>query len=550
MTAKAPHPRLPLGRWLRAALLLPLLMAAGVAQAHAVVTAAEPGDGALLASPPAEVVLRFNEPVALIHAQVLDPDGRDALAPGAAQSREDGLHLSLPDRLGPGTYTVSYHVTSLDGHPVEGSLVFSLGHVSGGAHPVADGAQAWRWTFVAARLALYLGLVGAVGGVAYARLVRPTGPARDSVWQLAGASAALGLCAVVPTLGLHGGRLFGGPARQLLDPATWEAGALSAFGCTVLCAAAGLALIGAAARARRRPGAGILALMGAGLALGGFVLSGHAVTAGPRWITSPLLLLHVGAAAFWAGSLLPLVRALTRPAREAALLLQTFSRRAVPAVALLVLAGLGLAWLQVRHLAPLPATEYGRFLLVKLGLVGGLLGLAALNRLRLTPALIRGEARSPRRLRRSIQAEAALVAAILAVTAALGTTVPPRALMAAEALAAPGPHDPAVDARHLHVMGTGFHGDISFAPGGLGANTVAIRLRDLDGRPLQVPQVALRLSNPSRGIAPLERPARPDGPGVWRIDGVTLGVPGAWDLELEVLVSDFDRQTARARLDL
>jgi copper transport protein len=538
------------------ALLLPLLVAcAGMAQAHAVMLSAEPKDGALLADPPTEVVVRFDEPVSMLEAQVLDPEGRDLLAPGAAESRADGLHLALPDHLGEGSYTVSYHVVSLDGHPVEGSLVFSLGHASGAARPAPEGAAGWRFAFVLARLVMYLGLVGAVGGVAYSWLVRPEGSARDAGWRFAGASAVLGLGATAPALVLHGARLFGGPIGQLFDPATWEAGALSAFGCTALCGAGGLALIAAAARQKHRPGAGALALAGVVLALGACALSGHVVTAGPRWLTSPPLLLHAGAATFWAGSLLPLHRALAPPAREAGNLLQRFSTRAVPAVGLLVLAGLGLAWLQVREPTALAATEYGRLLLAKLALVGGLLGLAVLNRLRLTPALLRGEADAPRRLRRSIRAEVGLVVAVLAVTAALGTAVPPRALLAAEALGAPSHvHAPGgpqgAEVRRLHVMGRSFHGDLAFAPGALGANVVTVTLRDLAGHPLDVMEVGLRAANPGRDIAPIRRPAVRTDLGTWRIEDVTMAAPGTWELGIEVLVSDFERETVRVRLDL
>ena len=59
------------------------------------------------------------------------------------------------------------------------------------------------------------------------------------------------------------------------------------------------------------------------------------------------------------------------------------------AVACLLLAGVMLAALQVRTPAALIATDYGRLLLLKLALVALLLGLGALNRLVLTPALER-----------------------------------------------------------------------------------------------------------------------------------------------------------------
>src|SRR5688500_10269677 len=117
-----------------------LLGGAGAARAHASVTGSEPLDGAVLPGPPSEVVIRFTEPISTHQAQVLGPDGEDILEAGAAQGGDEGLRLALPGSLAEGTYIVSYHVVSLDGHPIAGSLVFSVGQASGAgpAQEVAD----------------------------------------------------------------------------------------------------------------------------------------------------------------------------------------------------------------------------------------------------------------------------------------------------------------------------------------------------------------------------------------------------------------------------
>ena len=139
----------------------------------------------------------------------------------------------------------------------------------------------------------------------------------------------------------------------------------------------------------------------------------------------PALGLHVLCAAFWVGALWPLLLALRR--REAKALLQAFSTLAVAAVACLILAGSVLAVLQLGSWSALITTDYGRRLLAKLTLVAGLLGLAALNRLVLTPALGRSE-RARRWLRLTIGTELALAAGVVVLTASLGAVPPPRAL--------------------------------------------------------------------------------------------------------------------------
>ena len=83
------------------------------------------------------------------------------------------------------------------------------------------------------------------------------------------------------------------------------------------------------------------------------------------------------------------------PRAQAHALLAGFSRRAIWAVAGLLLAGVVLSALQLRTPSALIATDYGRLLLAKLALVALLLGLGALNRLVLTPALERGAGRRP-----------------------------------------------------------------------------------------------------------------------------------------------------------
>jgi putative copper resistance protein D len=61
--------------------------------------------------------------------------------------------------------------------------------------------------------------------------------------------------------------------------------------------------------------------------------------------------------------------------------------------------------------------------MVKVGLVSGLLGLAALNKFLLVPALRSGEAAAPSWLRRSIDWELAGVAAVLLATSLMTTSL-------------------------------------------------------------------------------------------------------------------------------
>jgi putative copper export protein len=133
--------------------------------------------------------------------------------------------------------------------------------------------------------------------------------------------------------------------------------------------------------------------------------------------------------AYWVGAFYPLARIargadLPRIAR----IMKRFGDLAVVAVGGLIAAGALLLWLMLETPLALFESIYGRLMAVKLLLVAGLLSLAAMNKLRLTPALFAGDALALRRLRNSIGAEMTLATVVLAVTAAFTTIVGPPAL--------------------------------------------------------------------------------------------------------------------------
>ena len=111
-------------------------------------------------------------------------------------------------------------------------------------------------------------------------------------------------------------------------------------------------------------------------------MTGHAATAEPRWFMSPIVGLHLLCAAFWFGSLLPLLHTLkTSDPLNAANVLDDFSFWAVLGVALIIVSGFGISYIQVERLAALIDTDYGIRLLIKWAFVTFLLVLAGFNKL-------------------------------------------------------------------------------------------------------------------------------------------------------------------------
>lgn len=114
------------------------------------------------------------------------------------------------------------------------------------------------------------------------------------------------------------------------------------------------------------------------------------------------------------------------PVQGAASLLEHVGRIAVASIGILIAAGGVFAIYLVGSLDGLPTSRYGPLLVAKVTIVGALLGLAALNKLRFVPELAKGNPIARRHLDRSILAEGVTFLVICAVTATLTTVaVPP-----------------------------------------------------------------------------------------------------------------------------
>ena len=504
--------------------LLSTLCFATAAFAHASLVSTDPGDGSVSAAAPKTVQLRFNEAVTPGVIKLIDAAGRDR---DDAAVRADGetIVITLPENLPRGTQVVSYRVISADGHPVGGSMVFSIGAVTGTpAIPKDEGsANGLIWL---ARIGLYLGLFVGVGGAFFCSWMTPVCAGSNVIR----AALILGLVSAAASLGLQGLDLLGLPLKAIELAAPWKAAATTSLLPSMLIAFAAMAaaLVGQQiVSARSAAALSAFALASVGLSL---AASGHAATAPPQWLTRPTVFLHGIGVAYWVGALTPLAAMTMGRAEESLAVVNRFSRMAVPVVGVLGLSGLTLAAVQLGSFGALIETKYGIILSIKLALVVVLLGLAALNRFRLTPALAR-DVRKTRPLSRSILVECLVVAAILFVVAGWRFTPPPRALAAAVTPLA----------LHIHTENAMFQ--VLVSPGTTGADSFVLQLMNADASPLAAKEASLTLSLPERGIEPLERPATLGSDGYWHLRSVPLPYPGRWHLRIDALVTDFQKIT-------
>ncbi|WP_254798821.1 copper homeostasis membrane protein CopD [Sphingobium sp. AS12] len=138
---------------------------------------------------------------------------------------------------------------------------------------------------------------------------------------------------------------------------------------------------------------------------------------------------HIWAASGWIGALAALLHAVTarRPNIDrVAVMLAKFSLLGTLFVATLVMTGVvnSLMIVGVADLPALVGSRYGWLLGAKLAVFGAMLGLAALNRWRLTPALERGAEGAIAALRLSLLLETGAAIGILVLVAGLGTLDP------------------------------------------------------------------------------------------------------------------------------
>ncbi len=512
------------------------MLHAASAHAHATLLETSPPDRSSPASPPGEVVLRFNEPVSVFQVLVLDRAGRN-YAPAAKVSAADGQIRAeldpLPDNH---HFLVSYRAASLDSHPVGGGFSFTLGQPldtvpSTAVRPTGpDIDPVVRGLVIGNRLLFYSSLLLAVGIGLYHRALGNVAPPTPTDNALRVGAVLVALSSGLAQLPLGGLELTGASLGQAFAWITWQSALSASIGASAVVSVAGLvAYLWLIVRTRCQLPSRLQLLAGLA-ALAGLGLTGHAATASPQWLSRPTVLVHLVATAFWLAALVLLPSAL---GRQAPRLLQAFSRLAVPAVGVLLVSGAVLMWLQVPDLTRLVSSDYGQLMALKLALVAPLLALAAFNKLRLTPRLAQDTVAVTNRLGHSIAVELMLMVLVVYTVVVMTTTPPPRVLVLAR---------PQAEPLVLHALEAGFHISARLSSMTPGDQEVQVMVDDLSGRPASLKRLTVGWQLDSAGVEPIRREISADAPGRYRFTTRDLMLPGLWRLELEMLVDDYTLQ--------
>ncbi|MFF7279272.1 copper resistance CopC/CopD family protein [Streptomyces griseorubiginosus] len=411
-----------------------LLTTAGPASAHAALTGSDPQQGVVVDKAPDQVSLTFSEQVALSSdsLRVLDPKGK---AVQQGKPFEVGgttygvkVHSGLPD----GTYTVTYQVVSADSHPVSGAFTFSVGapsttSVSVSGETAGGGVVGWLYGF--GRYLSYAGFIVLVGGAAFVLACWQRGAGVRPMQRFVVGGWLTLTAATLLLLLLRGSYTSSGKVGDVFD--------LDLLG-NVLQTKSGAALV---SRLLLLAAAALFisVLFGAydkredeekrdltfGLAIGGTVVAAglaaswamaeHASVGLQTGIAMPVDVLHLLAVATWLGGLTALLVALYRsdaPIESAAV--RRFSQVAFGSVVTLVATGVYQSWRQLGSWSAFTETRYGQLLLVKIGLVAVLVGIAFISRrwtAQLADTVVRQGKRAPQKERVAASASGSAKAA-------------------------------------------------------------------------------------------------------------------------------------------
>ena len=456
-----------------------LVAAATPAGAHSFLVSTTPGQGERLSGSPESVVLEFSE---IVDATTVELSVRDAsnrpieAAPFELAAGGLSVRSSLPP-LDDGVYVVSWQAFSaVDGHGTFGEHSFGVGDVGEGLPSATTSSSSGQWGTVASWL-FFVGFATAAGSLVVQLLAGgPDG------WDRSAVRAGL-VVALAGTVLSWADRTFAGTTNGLVLATISVASVAAAMSAHAVsrrpAAPLGLLFAGAVSWSARSHAASIAGLVGA------------AVDA-----------VHLVAGGIWVGALVAVAVRLwrARDRGEAAMaVVRRYSRLALGLVVTLAGAGTVSALQLVPTWDDLWTTGYGRLLVVKVGLFGAAIVLAAIGRW--------GGLRSQRRrlLRCSTTAEGAVVVAALVVAGLVANVAPPAPASAAEALLGPPPLEGALarDAGlagqlNVEVVSDGMRIDVKvFSPSG----------------PVPGTEVAVTMTAP--GVEEADLLPRPCGPGCY-----------------------------------
>ena len=267
---------------------------------------------------------------------------------------------------------------------------------------------------IVTKFALYLAVMTSAGTVMATLMFR-----LERTRGLAMTFAVLGIVAAILAFSLRGANLTG-DVSGLTDPEMLKLLWATPVGTALLLRLVGIGLL-IAGLLMGRVGTWF-SVLGGVIAIWSFDQVGH-VSGRETTLLNLALMLHLLTVALWIGVLTPLKRLASSSSTyaSAADVGHRFGVVASATVPVLIIVGGYMGYQLVGSFTALVDTSYGQAMIIKVLLVGLLLGLAAANKLRFIPALRTGDPAAANHLSKSISVEWIVILAVLGMTAVLTT---------------------------------------------------------------------------------------------------------------------------------
>ena len=536
------------------------------AWAHAALLRTVPSPSGTVNAAPKEVRLTYSEAVeprfAIVSVTDVNADRVTSAPPRRSSNASDTLVVPLK-KVGQGWYLVYWRVISVDGHPVRGAFTFAVGPNPGPAPQFvipSTSETAATPRLIVARWLMFLSVMAAIGLFALRiGIARPL-VRRVSGTRLRAVSVAFVVTAVIALVATPV-YLFLATAQFALR-SWYDIGALlplvreSSFGRGFVDLELTFALFALAAlvalwvdrpQRERRSIAELLALAGAGVAAGAVLLvpglAGHAAQTEPRAWSLAFDWSHLVAGSLWVGGLIGLIvlwASLPAARRIAGLVVcvPRFSNVAFVSVNVLIASGVAASLVHLPTVSSLWQTSYGQAIMVKVGLLGGAMTLAAVNLLRTRPRLQASAGDRPEigpasaaLLRRLVGSEIAIVAAIIFAAAVLSSLPPPAKALAqighAAAHVGPGPVRRAVERN-------GYSLQLRVTPNRAAQkNDFALSIRR-NGQPVTGAGVTAKFAMLDMEMGQQAYALKEAAPGVYSHAAPALVMVGRWAITFEV----------------
>jgi copper transport protein len=506
------------------------------ALAHASLLRSEPAQGSVLAAPPEEIVLEFTEALDPSFTTVELRDINSAVivqGPGEIDADDDLiLRLAIPSDLPDGTYVAVWRARSLvDGHVTVGSVGFSVGEFSerasllpppGTPDPATDRPLPLD---TVTRALSYLAILLALGPVGFTYLVLEDAGSRVPLKRISQIGVALGVVATIAFVAVQ--------SAQAADAASFDAfmrfwgtrsGSLLAMRIVLL-----IALLFAPDSPQQQLG------QWARLFLGGAILMTFSLQSHTAALNRPELIaldwLHLVAMVTWVGGLLPFLIVARTSAVPLDVMTRRFSLIAVISVLVLAVTGAARAYLHAGSMEAITGTTYGQSLLVKVGLVGLMLGLGAVNLLLISPRLRAASQSAGRRLLQTVPTEITIATGVLILTGIMAGIAP--GTIALEARESEG-FVRSVEQDDVQML-------IRMAPVQTGENEFRVEVEDTrSGAADVLAEVVLRFEALGQEMGQTQVELEEAGTDRYRARGTYITVAGTWRITVIMRKRGYD----------